>query len=173
VERISPDEFKAMLRTSRRAWHLELRDTYNVRVEDEPFRRFLSGEPDDYAWRRPWLGFIREVTDAGIAIERLRLISVPHTDYTRWGLKLASQNIEAGEDVRYLRRELAGDVALPDEDCWLLDDDSLVLSVFFEEGRVGGFAREPDHDLTARYRAVRDELWPRAVSHAAYIASAT
>lgn len=156
MERMTYDEFKATLRACKRAWHLELRDTYHVAIEDEPFRRFLEGEPDDYAWRRSWLSFIREVSGAGVVVQRLRLVSVPHTDYTRWGLALAPQNIAAGEEVRYLRRERAEDIELPPEDCWLFDDNDLVLSVFSDDGRTGGFTRESNHELTDWYRQVRD-----------------
>jgi hypothetical protein len=165
------DEFKALFRSSNRAWHLELKDTYNVQVEDEPFGRFLSGEPDDYSWLREWLGFIRAVTESGIIVQRVRVVTFPHSDYIRWGLALASQHVEAGEDVRYLRRDITGGIEFPQEDCWLFDDDTLVLSIFSEDGRTGGFAREPDPDLTTRYRVVRDQVWPRAVPQAEYVAS--
>src|SRR5438093_169851 len=50
MERLTYDEFKALVRASKRAWHLELRDTYNVQSEDEPFARFLGDEPGTDAW---------------------------------------------------------------------------------------------------------------------------
>jgi hypothetical protein len=168
MERLTYDEFEALLRASRRAWHIELRDTYNVESEDEPFERFLNGEPDDYAWRAEWLDLIREVTAAGLIVQRARIVTVPHSDYTRWGLVVAPQSIDAGEDIRYLPRHLAGDIDLPQDDYWLFDDDTLVLSVFSEDGRTGWFARESDIDLTVHCRKVRDQVWSRAIPFAEY-----
>jgi hypothetical protein len=168
MERQTFDEFTALLAGSKRAWHLELRDTYKVESEDEPFQRFLDNQPDDYEWLNDWLSLIRNVTAEGVTVQRARVMSVPHCDYTRWGLAVAPHAIAAGEDIRYLPRHLAQGIDFPDEDYWLFDDDTLVLSVFSDDGRTGGFAREPDSDLTAHCRLVRDQVWARAVPFAGY-----
>jgi hypothetical protein len=109
------------------------------------------------------------MTSQGIKIQRVRIAGVPHTEYFRWEMALTPQNITAGEDVRYLPRHLVGDAKLPDHDCWLFDDDKLVLSIFSHDGRVGGFARETDTELASRYRAVRDWVWPMATPYADYV----
>lgn len=170
MERLTYDEFKEIFRSSKRAWHLEQKDTYNVRSEDEPFRRFCDGEPDDYEWLSEWHGLIHEMTQSGIAVERLRVVTVPHTDYTRWGFAVAPHSIRAGEEIRYITRDLVDDVVFPDDDCWLFDD-TLVLSVFSEGGRVGGFARTTDRQLAAAYQVIRDQVWPKAVPYAQYVPS--
>jgi hypothetical protein len=169
MESLTYDEFKDLVRASKRAWHVEFRDAYNVAIEDEPFRRFRAGEYDSYEWLDEWLQFIREVTEAGVTVQRVRLVSVPHGDYTRWGLVVAPHNIEAGEEIRYLPRSMAADLDLPSEDYWLLDDNVLVLSVFSGGGRTGGFARETDSRLVAHCRLVRDQIWPRAIPYAEYV----
>ncbi|SRR6266487_1799432 len=170
MEPLSYEEFKTLVRGSKRAFHLELKDTYNVAAEDEPFGRWQRGEPDDYAWHQDWLGFLREVTAASVQVQRVRLVSVPHTTYTRWGLDVSRLNTRAGEDMRYLPRHLAGDIDWPDDDFWLLDDDKLVLSVFSGDGRTGGFARNTSPQLLAQCLAVRDQVWARAIPYAQYVA---
>src|SRR6266487_1716299 len=114
MEPLTYEQFKAVVRGCKRAFHLEQQDTYNVAVEDEPFGRWQRGEPDDYAWHQDWLSFLREANAAGVLVQRVRLVSVPHTTYTRWGLDVARLNAEAGEDMRYLRRDLASDIQFPD-----------------------------------------------------------
>jgi hypothetical protein len=170
MEPLSYEEFKDLVRENKRAFHLELKDTYNVAAEDEPFGRWQRGEPDDYAWHQDWLGFLREVSAAGVQVQRVRLVSVPHTEYTRWGLDVAHLNVEAGEDMRYLPRHLAKDIDLPDDDYWLLDDDMLVLSVFSADGRTGGFARSTNLHLLRQCLAVRDHVWDLAIPFVGYIA---
>ena len=96
MTRVAYDEFQAAIRGSRRAWHIEMSDTYNVEAEDEPFERFLSGAEDDYSWLSEWLGFISEVTANGTRVQRARLVTVPHTDYIRWGLACAAPLTAAG-----------------------------------------------------------------------------
>jgi hypothetical protein len=104
MEQLTYDDFKAMAHTSRRAFHLELSDTYNVASEDEPFGKWQRGEPDDYAWHQDWLRFLREATSAGIRVQRVRVVSVPHSDYTLFGLAIGRLNTEAGE--AWLRQAL-------------------------------------------------------------------
>src|SRR5579859_7785782 len=101
---------------------------------------------------------------------RLTFPSVPHSDYIRWGLDVSPLNIEAGEDIRYLPRHLTEDLKLPDKDYWLLDDDTLILSVFSPDGRTGGFAREPSPELLRQCLVVRDQVWDRAIPYAQYAA---
>ena len=68
---------------------------------------------------------------AGTQVQRVRLASIPHSDYIRWGLDVSPLNIRAGEDIRDLPRHLIAGIELPGEDYWLLGDDTLILSVFF------------------------------------------
>src|SRR6516162_910587 len=147
MEPLSYEGFKTLALASKRAFHLEQRDAYNVAAEDEPFGRWLAGEPDDYAWHQDWLGFLRQATAAGVAVQRVRLASEPHADYIRWGLEVARLSTAAGEDIRYLPRHLAEGIRLPEEDFWLVDDDKLILSVFSADGRTGGFAWERRPEL--------------------------
>jgi hypothetical protein len=69
-----------------------------------------------------------------------------------------------------LARHLAEDIKLPDEDYWLLDDDTLILSVFSPDGRIGGFAREPSPELLMQCLVVRDQVWDRAIPYTQYVA---
>lgn len=168
MKAITFQEFQNMFRASGRTFHLELRDDYRVEVEEVPFGKWLRGEPDDFQWRTEWLSFVKEITARGIVVERARVVTEPHTDYVRWELALDPQNIDAGEDIRYLPRHRTEGIALPAEDCWLFDDDRLVLSLFKPEGGSGGFAREYDPDLIMHYRVACDQVWSRAVPYATY-----
>jgi hypothetical protein len=170
MEAMTYEDFKALTLARGRAFHLELRDTYNVESEDEPFRRWRDGEPDDYAWHADWASFVRQATAAGVQVQRVRLATEPHTDYIRWGLDVSPLNIKAGEDIRYLPRHLTADIELPEEDFWLLDDDLLVLSVFSSDGRTGGFARSSSPELLRQCVNVRDQVWKRAIPYAEYTA---
>jgi hypothetical protein len=170
MEPLSYESFKALALASKRAFHLEQQDSYNVASEDEPFGRWLRHEPDDYSWHQDWLSFLLQATAAGVAVQRVRLASVPYSDYIRWGLDVSPLNIEAGEDIRYLPRHLTKDIELPDDDFWLLDDDTLILSVFSPDGRTGGFASETDPDLLAQCLTVREQVWDRAIPYSQYVA---
>jgi hypothetical protein len=165
-----PDaEFQRRFSVCKRAFHLELRDSYHVASEEEPFRKWQAGEHDDHVWRRPWQSFLREQAAAGCVIQRVRVVTVPHSAYTRWLLAIAGDNVAAGEDIRYLPRHLAADIYLPEEDYWLFDDDQLVLSTFPGDGRAGLFTTADDAQLIRQCRTARDLTWERSIPHSDYI----
>ncbi|WP_039795793.1 DUF6879 family protein [Nocardia araoensis] len=163
-----PDEgFPDLLRTCKReAFHLEVLDTYAEPNEHEPFRRFLADEPDDYAWFQPWAELVEETTSRGVAVTRVRIITEPHTDYTRFALAVAELNARAGEDIRYLPRHAAGEV--PPDDYWLLDDETVVFSAFGESGGWSGAVTTDPH-IAAYCRGLRARFWPLATPLPEYV----
>ncbi len=82
------------------------------------------------------------------------MVSVPHVDYTRWGLTVAPLNIEAGEDIRWLPRQPTDGMGLPADDFWLLDDDRVLFTVFEPAGRFAGGAELTGASDTRRNLAV-------------------
>jgi len=155
----------------REAFHLEVRDTYAVPNESEPLRRFLDGEPDDNAWLKPWEQLVKATVDRGVAVTRVRVVTVPHVDYQRWLLALTALNAEAGEDIRYLPRHDAGDV--PSDDFWLLDDKQVVFNLVDENGRAAGAsALTTDPRIADHCRQVKERLWTLATPYAEYAVDA-
>jgi len=171
MERLDREGFRALFRGSVRssAFHLELKEAYGVAEEDEPYRRFLAGEPDDYAWRAGYFSLIKDVTSRGVSVRRVRLVTEPLNDYARFLLHITPGNIVAGEDVRYLPRAQASGISLPDEDCWLFDQTALVLLRYRPDGRSDGFWVDDDPALTVAYRAAWDQAWERAIPYAEYV----
>ena len=153
------------------AFHLEVQDSYQTPDETGPFELFLRGESDDFAWHQPWLNLVRSASRAGKQITRARVVSVPHGDYTRWGLAVARHNIEAGEAIRYLPRHLIDPTELTTDDWWLFDDDHVVFTVFQPGGQFAGGASTTDPAIVRRCRSVRDTVWEAAIEHADYLKS--
>ncbi|WP_369076878.1 DUF6879 family protein [Paractinoplanes ovalisporus] len=56
-------------------------------------------------------------TAAGRRIERVRIITVPHVDYTRWGLSFAPLHIEARERLDRQARPRMTSGLLPTAGC--------------------------------------------------------
>lgn len=159
-----------LLREARHdAFHLEVRDQYGVPGEDEPFRRFLQGEPFDYReWFQDWSRFVRSLTARGVSVGRLRVLTVPHSDYQRWSLTIAPMNAEAGEDIRYLPRHLAGQV--PPDDFWVIDNQVVVFSLTDKTGRSPGAAAvSNDPELVAYCQRTRERLWALATPLVDYV----
>lgn len=131
----------------------------------------MAGEPDDFAWHRPWLRLVADASRGGRRIERVRVVSVPHVDYTRWGLSVAPLNITAGEEIRYLPRPLLDGLEMTADDFWVFDRRRVVFTVFTPQGAFSGGAETTDSAIVERCVRVRDGLWAAAVPYADYVAS--
>ncbi|MBF6326943.1 DUF6879 family protein [Nocardia transvalensis] len=150
------------------AFHLEVKDSYETPEESEPFRRFLNDQPDDYAWLQEWLDLITETTARGVKVHRARVVTVPHTDYVRWSLKVALQNTRAGEEIRYLPRHSIKFSELTTDDWWLFDNDVLGFTVFEPSGRWAGAAVTTDPRIVDYARKVKHRVWPLAMPFREY-----
>lgn len=172
MELLPGEAFEEMFRSfERTAFHLEVQDSYHTPEEAGPFELFLRDEADDFAWHESWLALVREVSRDGRHINRVRVVDVPHSDYTRWGLTVATHNIEAGEDIRWLPRQLTQGIELTTDDYWLFDDDRVVFTVFEPSGRFAGGAETLDPVIVEHCRQARDQTWARGISHHTYVQS--
>jgi hypothetical protein len=153
----------------RTAFHLEVRDVYHAHEEQAPFQRFLDGEPDDAGWQRPWLDLVREVTGSGRSVRRLRVVPVPHRDYTRWLLHISGRGVEAGEDIRWLPRSDTGGLPVGHDDFWLFDDRRVVFTLFTADGAFSGGAATEDPAIVAHCVRARTALWAAGIPHDDYV----
>lgn len=155
----------------REAFHLEVRDTYAVPDEFEPLRRFLAGEPEDNTWFDTWCTLVRGTTNRGVRVTRVRVVTVPHTDYQRWLLTVTEANTKVGEEIRYLPRHLVDADEVPQDDFWLLDDERVVFNLVDQEGRAAGAcALTTDPKIAEHCRSIKAHLWALATPYAEYAA---
>ena len=158
-----PDLWAGLFREAKRsAFHFECRDAYFVADEDERLRAFLAGEPAPYT-ATPWQALMRETTERGVSVSRVRVVTTPLSDYQRWLLSVTGHNVEAGEDIRYVPRDEAGEI--PPDDAWLFDDERVVYNLTDERGAPAGLAVTADPAVVDHFVATRDRLWKVAVRH--------
>lgn len=156
----------------RDAFHLEMRDLYLVEDEVEPQRKWRAGEwthAEAAEWWEPWLAKMRQATSAGKTVRRLRIVTEPITDYSRFLWEGTGFNTSAGEDVRWLPRHLVpADIELPPEDLWLFDDTDLIFNHFDEQALTMSMERVENPELVKLTTTARDRLWPVAIPHTEY-----
>lgn len=137
-----------------------MRERYNAQREVESFRRFLDGEPDNLEWAESWLSMVRKATTAGRRFSRVRVVSIPLSDYSRFSLRASQFTNAAGEDIRYVNRDAANDAQLPNHDYWLFDSRKLAMMHFSEHDRFLGAEIIEDPTM---HNYWRDVAWHCAV----------
>ncbi|WP_433661149.1 DUF6879 family protein [Nocardia sp. CA-128927] len=170
MQHLEGDDFEQLFRDCRRqAFRLETQDSYSSPEEDEPFRKFLAGEPDDLAWAEPWDELMREITSSGRRVERVRVVTVPHSDYTRFLLALAPDSLASGEDIRWVPRHLTEPADTATGDYWLFDDDIAAFNLFTTDGEWTGVAVTTDPVIVGHCCSVRDRMQRIGIPHRDYI----
>jgi hypothetical protein len=168
-------EFEELLASAEHsAAHLEMRDWYAVGDEAGDFDTWKrTGQADvdpDSAYWAPWTGLIRRTVARGVVVRRARIVSEPVTEYIRYEHAGTQANIKAGEQVRWLPRRRASDIALPGNDCWVFDDRAVLFNHF---GGAGDWS-EPRWEVRTEPAVVRmaatafETVWERAVPHENY-----
>ncbi|WP_214109983.1 DUF6879 family protein [Acrocarpospora catenulata] len=152
------------------AYRLEVRRMYGVASEDAPFQRFLTGADPGSEWLRPWLDLMSEQTATGKRVERVRVVDDPPSDFLRFEIANTRLNLDAGEDIRYLLRDTAHELKLPDYDYWVFDSRLLVFLRFNEsDDRFLGFESTEDPAEVVRHLQWRDATWHHALTFDRYL----
>jgi hypothetical protein len=156
-----------LLKGARRsAMHLEMRDTYDP--AHTAFQDFLAGGSGIYDMAG-WKEVVSAAVARGVRMRRARVVSEPVSDYIRWEHMLTAQNVDAGEDVRWLPRRNAFDLMLPGADFWLIDGRLVAFNFCAGDG-VDTDEEEftSDPDVVARCIAAFEQVWERATPHGQY-----
>ncbi|RAG81228.1 hypothetical protein DN069_33920 [Streptacidiphilus pinicola] len=157
------------------AVHLEMRDGYAVGDEADEFAHFQrTGHVDldpTARWWPAWLGLVREAVGRGVVMRRARIVSEPVTDYIRWEHASTLLNIQAGEQVRWLPRRKAFDLALPGTDFWLLDSRLVQFHNWTGDGDWHPIEPKTWTEDAAVVKLCADafeQVWDRATPHDQY-----
>ncbi|TDU03283.1 hypothetical protein EDD99_1702 [Streptomyces sp. 846.5] len=160
--------FEDLFRSARRsAVHLEMRDGY---ARDADFEEWNSGSRFDPAERwQSWFDLMARTTIRGVEVRRARIVSEPISDYIRFEYDVTSgHNIKSGEQVRWLPRRQASDLALPGNDYWLFDGETVLFNHFAGDGTMTGEELVTDARTVALCSVAFESVWQRAVPHEDY-----
>ncbi|MDT0304329.1 DUF6879 family protein [Streptomonospora wellingtoniae] len=154
------------------ALHLEMRDAYAVADEAEDFEAWKRGHRTDWddreSWWHPYYQAVADAVARGVSVCRARVVSEPLSDYIRYEHYITEANIRAGEQVRWLPRRRATDIALPGNDIWLFDDRLVRIYHFSGDGVLLDQEVSEDPDLVRLCGSAFAEVWDRAVPHGEY-----
>ncbi|MFG2963597.1 DUF6879 family protein [Streptomyces sp. NPDC048288] len=161
-----------MSQCTRSAVHLEMRDQYGVAAEAEDFQAWLETgqldvDPASPDWA-PWVALVSQARARGITVRRARIVSEPVSDYIRYEHASTNVNLQAGEDVRWLPRRRASDIALPGNDFWLFDDTVIRWGYFSGNGAMIGHEISDEPSAAKLCSEAFNTVWSRATPHVQY-----
>jgi hypothetical protein len=164
----------AFTRFEHTAFRLERRESYAGTRYDSPlFARWLTGQLPELDPDIPWKRQVRAATAEGRQFARVRIVSEPWSDYTRYALWQSLQNIAAGEDIRYLARHRAEAVGLPaalwEYDYWLFDSRLLLVMHYDATDDLCRSEIQDDPAVVVQHNYWRDAAWHHALPRDEYV----
>ncbi|MEU7163664.1 DUF6879 family protein [Streptomyces morookaense] len=163
--------FEELLRRAEEsAVHLEMRDGYML--SDPAFIDWKAGMTIAPRERWPqWFEWVGDARKRGVSVRRARIVSEPVSEYVRFEYEITKGlNIAAGEQVRWLPRRRATDLALPGNDFWLFDRKIVLINHFNGEGELApddeGIRTEPE--VVSLCAKAFETVWERAIPHEEY-----
>lgn len=112
---------------------------------------------------------VRAATAEGRLFSRVRVVSLPPTDYTRFGLWVGGYTRDAGDDIRYLTRYAADAAGLPGHDFWLFDSRLLLRMDFADDDRFMGAEVIEDPAAIVEHNYWRDAARHHALTPEAFV----
>ncbi|GAA0566280.1 MULTISPECIES: DUF6879 family protein [Streptomyces] len=157
---------------TRSAVHLEMRDQYGITDESGAFSTWRrtgqrDTDPTSENWA-PWVELISGAVARGVTVRRARIVSEPVTDYIQWEHAGTVVNVHAGEQVRWLPRRRASDIAVPGNDFWLFDDRLIRWNHFTGDGAWAGQEFTDDPSAVKLCASAFEAVWARATPHDQY-----
>jgi hypothetical protein len=158
---MTPDDFGHLFQNfARSAFRVEARDHYDVPAERDEFTAFRAGTklhrraPDQDAW----LALVASATASGRTVDRVRLVTRPLSQYTRYEFACYPDNIAAGETIGIVERRWLqpDDQCWAGEDFWIFDDEIVVVLDYDKQHRFLRAAQtdQTDSYLRAKQRAI-------------------
>jgi hypothetical protein len=154
------------------AVHLEMRDSYGVTSEADDFTRWQATgrrdiDPGSPYWG-PWVDLVARTVARGVVVRRARIVSEPVSAYIRYEHAGTVVNVGAGEEVRWLPRRQASPIALPGNDFWLIDGQTIRWNHFTGDGGSAPGEISTDPAAAALCSRAFEAVWSHATPHDEY-----
>ncbi|MFF5992565.1 DUF6879 family protein [Prauserella flavalba] len=148
------------------SWRWECQGDYAI--DAAKLQRWRDGLPPDLDAKRPWLDYIRSVTEAGKTWQRVRMLTEPLTEYLRWLIEQTQVNVDAGEDIRWIRESQARELGMPNYDFYLFDDERVAIMRFGDDKLLAELDVLDDPATVKQHQHYRDIVWPPSIPHSEY-----
>lgn len=142
------------------AFRLETLPEYNVPDETLAREYFRANGTLPEGHNKEWLELISKNVSAGKTMKRLRLLTIPLTEYEQFEMAAYKGNIAAGEQIRFHKNKKLK----PVQDFWAFDNTWIARMLYDDHGAwLGAEVSEMDED-DQRMVAAWVEIWESAQS---------
>jgi hypothetical protein len=166
-------DFPGHYARTREFWKLERGQSY-AEPGEESWEAFDRGDWEQslrlIEQQRQWLtGYFQDSTARGMSSRRIRIVSLPPSEYLQWELHLLRLRDELGESIRVLLARDVADMEAAGElpDISTMDADVMYQPVYDDHGVMECAVKYTDKALVRRCRDLIASLYERGepISH--------
>lgn len=158
---------------AQRALRLETRRRYAVSWEDQQLAAWRRGDPAPSNSRIDASDTtIREVTESGRRIARVRFVEVPLTEYERYEFEVGyPDNSAAGEEIHVVDRAVHPELDHVCDDFVLFDEAAVVWYRYDSDDHLTGYEYTDELEAVHDCLALADQALAAAVPYPEFLAS--
>ncbi|GAA2623386.1 hypothetical protein SMC26_37920 [Actinomadura fulvescens] len=167
MESISAQRRGELLSSARDVVKLELRDHYAM--DAETLEAYRCGDHD--VVKAAYAETAEEIADmlaSGRSWRRVRVVSEPLSEYQRMAVEFSGVAVDAGEELRWLPRRLVSAVALPGNDCFVLDGLAAMFNILDGTGDRADIQYSADPAVVRFCADAFATAWTLATPHRDY-----
>ncbi len=128
------------------ATRIEVLPFFAIPEEAAAVAASIDGAAPQLGFLSEWHEYLTESSEAGMVHRRLRLVTVPPTDYEKFEIRWAyPANAQRGEHIRLMPRDAAPAAV---RDVWLFDEDEAIELLYDQSGSYVGERRLPLDEAT-------------------------
>lgn len=132
------DLYDYLKKSKKSLFRFEALQDYQVEEEEKDFQLFIESGKVDLTGMKDWLDFVKSNHEIRIKMQRVRLVRLPLTEYTKFGIPAYESEVKLGEEVRILEED-AEDKTGIQKDFWLIDDNIVIIMKYNQNGKYEGF----------------------------------
>jgi hypothetical protein len=122
---------------------------YDEGDNDAGLKKFIESGELPLTEMQQWFDFIKKKISEKILMQRVRFVTFPETDYTKYELAVHRKSIEAGDDIRVILDSDYEKLGDDPQDFWLIDDKTTLLMNYEGKGTFADFEviEDPKYSL--------------------------
>lgn len=145
---------------------LESIPEYNVAEDLVLFEKWRQGKFEHDKNSKKWLENLKRTKERGVKIQRVRIVSLPFSDYIKYEINFWKHSIQNGEEILFLENKEYEKIVerfefIP-KDFWIFDDKTLII---FHYDKRGDFVKEEPVSYEERIKKYL-ELKKKLLNHA-------
>lgn len=156
----------AWKQTKNSIFRLESFPKYKVPEDLEIFEKWKKGQNQFGAKPDLWLQNIKATKELGIVMERVRVVSLPISEYIRYEIDYWKFSIRNGENILFIGKEDFNEIKrlfnFKLKDFWFFDDKTLIIFYYDD----GNFIKEcfiDDEKVIEGYKKLKYKLLEKAL----------